>query len=121
LSLTNIGLYLVIAFFISLLFTTLAANATVHGIVVNQINATNGQKYLSFIYALFVFILFNNLIGMIPYSFASTSHFIYRFSLSFIIVMGAIILGFQKHGLHFFSLFVPARCPLALLPLLVHI
>jgi F-type H+-transporting ATPase subunit a len=56
---------------------------------------------------------------MIPYSFASTSHFILTFSLSFTIVLGATILGFQKHGLNFFSLFVPAGCPLALLPLLV--
>ncbi|RKF64385.1 ATP synthase subunit a [Erysiphe neolycopersici] len=51
-----------------------------------------------------------------PYSFASTSHFIFTFSLSFSIVLGATIVGFQKHGLEFFSLLVPAGCPLALLP-----
>lgn len=90
-----------------------------HGIVVGQINGREGQVYFPFIYALFVFILVNNLIGMVPYSFASTSHFILTFSLSFTIVLGATILGFQKHGLKFFSLFVPAGCPLALLPLLV--
>lgn len=56
---------------------------------------------------------------MIPYSFASTSHFILTFALSFTIVLGATILGFQKHGLKFFSLLVPAGCPLGLLPLLV--
>lgn len=56
---------------------------------------------------------------MLPYSFASTSHFIFTFSLSFTIVLGATILGFQIHGLKFFSLLVPAGCPLALLPLLV--
>jgi F-type H+-transporting ATPase subunit a len=56
---------------------------------------------------------------MIPYSFASTSHFILTFSLSFTVVLGATILGFQKHGLKFFSLFVPVGCPLGLLPLLV--
>ena len=61
----------------------------------------------------------NNLIGMIPYSFASTSHFIFTFFLSFTVVLGATILGFQKHQLGFFSLLVPAGCPLALLPLLV--
>ena len=54
-----------------------------------------------------------------PYSFASTSHFVLTFALSFTIVLGATILGFQKHGLEFFSLLVPAGCPLALLPLLV--
>jgi F-type H+-transporting ATPase subunit a len=58
---------------------------------------------------------------MIPYSFASTSHFILTFALSFTIVLGATILGFQKHNLKFFSLLVPAGCPLPLLPLLVSI
>src|SRR6201986_669183 len=93
--------------------------ATVHSIVVNQINDKKGQMYFPFIYALFMFILINNLIGMIPYSFASTSHFVLTFGLSFSLVLGATILGFQIHGLKFFSLFVPAGCPLALLPLLV--
>ena len=56
---------------------------------------------------------------MVPYSFASTSHFVLTFALSFTVVLGATILGFQKHGLVFFSLLVPAGCPLGLLPLLV--
>ena len=85
----------------------------------NQINPNKGQVYFPFISSLFVLILINNLIGMIPYSFASTSHFILTFSLSFTVVLGATLLGFQKHGLNFFSLFVPAGCPLGLLPLLV--
>jgi len=58
---------------------------------------------------------------MVPYSFASTSHFVVTFALSFSIVLGATILGFKIHGLEFFSLFVPAGCPLGLLPLLVFI
>lgn len=93
--------------------------ATIHGIVTNQINSKQGQIYFPFIYVLFVFILVNNLIGMAPYSFAATAHFVLTFSLSFTVVLGATILGFTKHGLKFFSLFVPAGCPLGLLPLLV--
>src|SRR3979411_728503 len=93
--------------------------ATIHSIVINQINAVKGQLYFPFIYTLFIFILVNNLMGMVPYSFASTSHFILTFALSFTIVLGSTILGFQKHGLKFFSLFVPAGCPLGLLRLLV--
>src|ERR1700729_3263171 len=81
--------------------------ATVHSIVVNQINSKNGQIYFPFIYALFIFILINNLISMVPYSFALTSHFILTFALSFTVVLGATILGFQKHGLKFFSLSSP--------------
>jgi F-type H+-transporting ATPase subunit a len=87
--------------------------------VINQINSIKGQIYFPFIYTLFIFILINNLIGMVPYSFASTSHFILTFALSFSVVLGATILGFNKHGLAFFSLLVPAGCPLTLLPLLV--
>jgi len=136
LSITNIGLYLIIATFLAFFLNILATNyskvvsnnwsigqesvyATVHSIVINQINKKNGQIYFPFIYALFIFILINNLIGMVPYSFASTSHFILTFGLSFTVVLGATMLGFQKHGLKFFSLFVPSGCPLGLLPLLV--
>lgn len=135
-SLTNIGLYLTISTLIILTYSLLASNnnkiipnnwsisqesvyATVHGIVVSQINPTRGQIYFPFIYTLFVFILVNNLVGLVPYSFATTSHFILTFSMSFTVVLGATFLGFQRHGLKFFSLFVPSGCPLALLPLLV--
>jgi len=135
-SLTNIGLYLTIGTFIILSLHLLSTNynkvvsnrwsisqesiyATIHSIVINQINARNGQMYFPFIYTLFIFILINNLIGMVPYSFASTSHFILTFALSFTVVLGATVLGFQKHGFEFFSLLVPAGCPLGLLPLLV--
>lgn len=136
LSISNIGLYLTIAALITIFVNVLAINydkvigdkwsvsqesvyATVHSIVVNQINNNKGQMYFPFIFALFLFILVNNLIGMVPYSFASTSHFVLTFSISFTVVLGATILGFQKHNLKFFSLFVPAGCPLGLLPLLV--
>ena len=135
-SLTNIGLYLIISTILILSLNKLATNynklisnvwsinqeslyATIHSIVINQINSNKGQIYFPFIYALFLFILINNLIGMVPYSFASTSHFILTFFISFTVVLGATFLGFQKHGLEFFSFFVPSGCPLNLLPLLV--
>ncbi len=138
LSITNIGLYLTIGCFFILILNVLSSNynklvsnnwsisqeslyVTIHSIVTNQINPKNGQLYFPFMYTLFIFILLNNLIGMIPYSFASTSHFVLTFALSFTVVLGATILGFQKHGLKFFSLLVPAGCPLALVPLLVSI
>lgn len=135
-SMTNIGFYLTIGAIFLLVLNLLTTNynklggnnwsisqeslyATIHSIVTNQINPKNGQIYFPFIFALFIFILINNLIGMVPYSFASTSHFVLTFSLSFSIVLGATFLGFYVHGLEFFSLLVPAGCPLALLPLLV--
>ena len=138
LSLTNIGLYLIIATFFILIVSLLSINnnklignkwsisqeslyATIQSIVIGQINAKQGQLYFPFMYTLFIFILMNNLVGLVPYSFASTSHFVLTFSLSFTIVIGATILGFQKHGLKFFSLLVPAGTPLGLVPLLVFI
>ena len=136
LSLTNIGLYLMITTVIIFMLYILATNynivipnnwslsvesiyATVFSIVVNQINAKKGQMFFPLISGLFIYILINNLVGMVPYSFAPTSHFIITFSMSFTIVIGATILGFQVHSLKFFSLLVPSGCPLALLPLLV--
>jgi len=135
-SLTNISLYLIISSYIILNFNLISNNlnklipnswsisqeciyATIYNIVANQINEKKGQMYFPFIYGLFLFILINNLIGMIPYSFASTSHFVLTFALSFTIVLGATILGFKEHGLKFFALFVPAGCPLGMLPLLI--
>jgi F-type H+-transporting ATPase subunit a len=136
LSLTNIGLYLILTTTIVFMMYILATNyniitpnnwsisiesiyATVFSIVVNQINAKKGQMFFPLISALFIYILINNLVGMVPYSFAPTSHFVLTFSISFTIVIGATILGFQEHSIKFFSLFVPAGCPLGLLPLLV--
>lgn len=135
-SITTITLYLFLAFTLVLLFLVknsiflvIIANKwaivkectydTVHSIVKSQINNTYGQIYFPYIYTLFLFIIMNNLLGMIPYSFSSTSHLILAFGLSFTIVIGSTILGFYSHGVHFFSLFVPAGCPLGLLPLLV--
>jgi len=136
LSLTNIGLYLIITTTIIFMLFILATNyntvvpnnwsismesiyATVYSIVINQINAKKGQMFFPLIFALFIYILINNLVGMVPYSFAPTSHFILTFSISFTVVLGATILGFQIHSLRFFSLFVPSGCPLGLIPLLV--
>ena len=93
--------------------------STIHSIVISQININKGQMFFPFISALFIYIMINNLVGMIPYSFAPTSHFILTFSISFTVVIGATILGFYLHDIKFFTLLVPSGCPLGLLCLLV--
>lgn len=135
-SLTNIGLYLIVATFITFVLLMVATNyniiipnawslsiesiySTIYSIVINQINSNKGQIFFPFIFSMFIYILINNLVGMVPYSFAPTAHFILTFSISFTVVIGATLLGFYIHDLKFFSLFVPSGCPLALLPLLV--
>lgn len=86
--------------------------------VKEQIGSAN-EMYLPFIYALFFFILIANLGGNVPYSYAITSSAILSMGLSFAIFVGVTLLGLQRHGVHFFSYFVPAGTPLAMVPMLV--
>jgi F-type H+-transporting ATPase subunit a len=78
-----------------------------------------GQHYFPAIYSLFVAILFLNLVGLIPYSFTATAHFVLTLGFSTTIVVGVSFLGLRIHGLNFFTLFIPAGTPVALLPMLV--
>ncbi|MFQ5625608.1 MAG: F0F1 ATP synthase subunit A, partial [Methyloligellaceae bacterium] len=78
-----------------------------------------GQKYFPFVFTLFMFVLFSNMLGMMPYSFTVTSHIIVTFALAATVFIGVTIIGFIKHGLGFLKFFVPSGVPVALLPLLV--
>ena len=80
---------------------------------------TGGRQYFPFIFTLFMFILFCNLLGMVPYTFTVTSHIIVTFALAAIVFLGVTVIGFVKHGSHFLKLFVPSGVPFFLLPLLV--
>lgn len=80
-----------------------------------------GRKYFPFVFTIFMFVLFGNLLGMTPYSFTFTSHIIVTFALAFVVFIGVTILGFAKHGFHFFSFFVPPGTPLPMWPLLIPI
>ena len=66
----------------------------------------DGEKYFPFISVVFTFVLFSNLIGLIPYSFTVTSHLIVTFTLSFSIFVGINIICIQKHEFHMMSLFI---------------
>ena len=78
-----------------------------------------GQKYFPFIFSLFMFVLFCNMLGMTPYSFTVTSHIIVTFALAALVFIGVTVIGFMKHGFGFLKFFVPSGVPVALLPLLV--
>jgi len=80
-----------------------------------------GEKYFPFITVIFTFILFNNLIGLIPYSFTITSHLIVTFILSFSIFIGVIIICVKRHKSEMFSIFLPANTSFGLALLLVPI
>ena len=83
-----------------------------------------GRKYLPYVFSLFMFILFANLIGLLPlglvglHPFTVTSHFTVTGVLAIMSFGIVLIVGFWKHGFHFFSLFVPHGTPLPLLPLI---
>jgi F-type H+-transporting ATPase subunit a len=80
-----------------------------------------GKKYFPFVLTLFVFILFCNVLGLVPYSFTPTSHIIVTFAMAAVVFVGVTIIGFARHGVHFLSLFVPKGVPFVLLLLLVPI
>lgn len=75
--------------------------------------------YFPLIFTLFSFILFCNILGLIPYSFATTSHISVTLGFSLAIMIGVTLIGLVNHKLDFFSLFIPAGTPIALVPLLV--
>ena len=90
--------------------------------VSKMINDTVGQKgkpYFPFIFSLFMFVLFCNMVGMLPYSFTVTSHIIVTFVLAATIFIGVTIIGFINHGIGYLKLFVPSGVPIFLLPLII--
>lgn len=136
LSFTNSSLYLLIATgLVSLLFYLVTVNGGklvpsrwqsvvemtyqfVGSLVEEQIGG-EGRKYFPLILTTFLFLLSTNLVGMIPYSFTATSHLAVTFGLSLSLFIGITTVGFQHHGIHFFSFLLPKGAPLPLAPLLV--
>lgn len=101
-----------------------AMTEMVYGFVANLLDETvgiKGKKYFPFIFTLFMFIFMGNIIGMIPYTFTFTSHIIVTFGLAMIAFIITTLIGFMRHGLRYFSLFVPKGAPIYMLPLIVPI
>jgi F-type H+-transporting ATPase subunit a len=80
---------------------------------------TEGMKFFPFVFTLFMFVLFANLIGLIPYSFTVTSQLIVTATLSLLVFFIVVGYGFWRNGLHFFNLFVPKGVPKLILPAIV--
>ena len=87
--------------------------------MINDTAGSNARSYFPFIFTLFMFVLFCNMIGMLPYSFTVTSHIIVTFFLAAIVFIGVTVIGFMKHGIKYLLLFVPKGVPIILLPLIV--
>ena len=135
LTLTNLALYSILVLILVIGLHVLANNntklipskwsialessfASLNSLVRDQIGIAN-EIYLPFIYSLFFFVLFANLVGNIPYSFTITTSVIVTIGLSFTILIGVTILGLYNHKIRFFAFFIPSGTPLALVPLLM--
>lgn len=86
-----------------------------------NIAGEDGMKFFSFVFTIFIFVLFANFFGLIPYSFTVTSHIIVTFALAMTVFLLVIFVGFWKHGIGFLRLFAPSGAPWWILPLLVPI
>ena len=80
-----------------------------------------GMKYFPFIFTLFVFVTFGNVMGLFPYAFTFTSHIAVTAGLALFIFIAVTIIGFAKHGTHYFRMFYPHGAPLATAPILIPI
>jgi len=80
---------------------------------------TEGMRFFPFVFSLFMFVFFSNMIGLIPGTFTVTSHIIVTFALAMLVITTVIVYGLMKHGAHFLRLFVPSGVPALLMPFIV--
>lgn len=137
LSFTNSALYMLLAavLTVALIIIPMGKRALVpgrlqslaemyHAFVVTLVKDTaspDARKFFPFMFTLFSFILFGNLLGMLPMAFTFTSHIAVTFTLAIIVFIVVVATGFVTHGLKFFSLFLPEGTPWYIAPILVPI
>ena len=87
-----------------------------------------GKRFTPYIFSLFTFVLVANFLGLVPlaivpglHSFTPTSHFSITGVLAILSFSIVLLVGFAKHGLKFFSLFIPHGTPLGMIPLIAPI
>ncbi|WP_068431333.1 F0F1 ATP synthase subunit A [Magnetospirillum sp. XM-1] len=83
-----------------------------------------GRKYFPFIFSLFMFVLFGNLLGMMPIpviGFTYTSHVIVTFAMALVVFVGVTAIGFARHGTHYLRMFFPHGAPIATAVILIPI
>lgn len=136
-SFTNASLWMVVTVAAITLFTTLGMGkgsmvpgrlqSVVEGFytfladMVRDNAGHDAMRFFPFIFSLFMFIFFANMIGMFPYAFTVTSHIVVTFALAITVFVGVTLTGFLLHGPRFLKVFVPSGVPIALLPLVVAI
>jgi F-type H+-transporting ATPase subunit a len=136
-SLTNCGLFMLLAVALSCLLVAIGARggSGVPGrmqamaemgyeFVAGMVRSAAGEagmRFFPFVFSVFFFVLLANLIGFVPYAMASTSQIVITAALALIVFFTVVIVGVREHGVHFFKLFVPPGVPIYILPLVVAI
>ena len=134
-SFTNSSLFMVLTVLASVIFLALAIRPAalipgrmqglaemLYEFVADMVRSNvgnEGRPYFPVIFTLFMFVLFSNLLGLIPYSYTTTSQIVVTFAMALTIFVGVTLIALVKHGFHFFSFFVPSGAPKALIPFLV--
>nr|WP_282571812.1 F0F1 ATP synthase subunit A [Roseomonas acroporae] len=90
----------------------------IQDMVVSQVGE-EGKRYFPFVFTLFMFILFGNLIGLFPFAFTFTSHIAVTFALAAIVFVLITVVALRLHGLKFFGYFFPEGAPLWLAPIII--
>ncbi|MCH2458884.1 MULTISPECIES: F0F1 ATP synthase subunit A [Henriciella] len=137
LSFTNAAFYMLLGVSLIIVFFGLAASrgklipsrsqsiAEIgYGFVANMVRSTAGEeglKFFPFVFTLFFFVFFANMIGMVPYAFTTTSHIVVTGALALLVISIVIIYGLYKNGLKFFKLFAPSGAPFFIYLILVPI
>ena len=86
--------------------------------MIEDITGKEGLKYFPHIMTAFLFILFANLLGLLPYSFSTTSHIAVTGVLAATVFISVTVLGFVINGPSFIKLFWVSSAPMALRPVL---
>ena len=131
-SLTNSGLYMILTVAVVALIMIWgtrerslvpgrlqAAAEMLYEFMADTVRSSTGKeglKFLPLVFSLFIFVLFANLIGLIPGTFTVTSQVFVTFAFAMIVIGTVLIYGIATHGSHFFGLFVPSGVPGWLLP-----
>lgn len=133
-SLTNSGLFMILAVaaVVGFVFHGMRSKDMVPGRVqsmaelgyefiagmVRENIGSEGRVYFPFVFSLFMFILFGNMLGLIPGAFTFTSHIVVTFAMAAFVFVMVTLIALARHGLRFFGFFVPSGVPKALLPLM---
>ncbi len=86
--------------------------------MVEEVTGHDGVKYFPYVMTIFMFVLLANLLGLIPMSFSTTSHFAVTGVLALLVFLSVTILGFAKQGIGFLGMFWVSSAPLVLRPIL---